>query len=66
MSQSTVTEEFDQLEHMRRVSAIGRARRSDGYAAVKLEKAYAKKKATEELLGALGLKPHKPLKTLIR
>jgi hypothetical protein len=44
MSQSNTIDRFDQLTHMRRVAVIGRARRSDGYAAAKVEAAIAKKK----------------------
>ena len=67
MGESTVTKVWPgQYDHIRRVGPIGTLRRSDRYAADKLEAAYAKKMKTEAALVALGLKPYRPLKTLIR
>ena len=53
-------------DHIRRVAAIGTLRRSDRYAADKIEAAISKKKATEAALIELGLKSYRPLKTLVR
>jgi hypothetical protein len=53
-------------ERMREVAVIGRARRFDRAAATKLAKIVSRKKETEAVLLALGLKTERSIKSLIR